>query len=286
MSAAIKRKGRIAKLMPDNPYNAPSSSKERLQTFLLSLRKEMIAAFESLEAKARFQKTAWQYQKGTGGGEIALLHGDVFEKAAVNWSCVQGEEFPGEEASGPFSAFGVSLITHMQNPHAPTVHFNLRYMETRERFWFGGGYDLTPMGIIYPEDIEHFHTVAKKSVDPFGSNLYATFAQNAKSYFFLPHRKKERGVGGLFFDHYHSGNTEQDIALWISIGNHFLEAIMPIYRRRIALPYSPAMKETQLQLRGHYVEFNLLYDRGTRFGFCSGGNPDAILCSMPPRATW
>jgi coproporphyrinogen III oxidase len=266
--------------------NPSIKKKKELELFLLTLREEIITTFESLEPKERFKKTSWQYQKGVGGGEIALLRGEIFEKAAVNWSSVQGKEFPGEEAQGPFSAMGISLITHMMNPHAPTVHFNLRYIETKERFWFGGGYDLTPMGCIYSEDTEHFHRIAQQSIFPFGNQLYSQFAHNAKSYFFLPHRQKERGVGGIFFDHYHSGNLSQDIALWKSIGSHFLDAILPIYKRRIALPYTEEMKETQLRLRAHYVEFNLLYDRGTRFGFRSGGNPDAILCSMPPMAKW
>lgn len=259
---------------------------DALQAFLLALRQNIITAFESLEPREKFHLSSWEYQKGQGGGEIALLRGTVFEKAAVNWSSVQGGEFPGSEASGPFRATGVSLITHMVNPHAPTVHFNLRYIETAERSWFGGGYDLTPMGITYPEDVEHFHSVAKRCVAPFGEGLYEQFADNAKHYFYIPHRQKERGAGGLFFDHYNTGDLEQDGAVWQAVGTHFLDAIMPIYKRRIHLPYTRDMKEAQLSLRAHYVEFNLLYDRGTQFGFRSGGNPEAILCSLPPLAKW
>jgi coproporphyrinogen III oxidase len=210
----------------------------------------------------------------------------VFEKAAVNWSGVAGPKFPMNDAAGAFYATGISLITHMANPHAPTVHMNLRYIETEAKFWLGGGYDLTPMGFPYTEDTQHFHKVAKATLDPFGAGIYEKFSQNAKEYFYVPHRKKERGVGGLFFDHYNTGSFEKDILLWQAIGNTFLEAILPIYSRRLDTTYSDMEKQRQLETRAHYVEFNLLYDRGTKFGFTSGGNPEAILCSMPPLAKW
>lgn len=188
-----------------------------------------------------------------------------------------------QDGSGPFFATGVSLITHMHNPHAPTVHMNLRYIETEGKWWFGGGYDLTPMGFAYPEDTLHFHAVAKQTL---GDALYKEFSENAARYFFIPHRKKERGQGGIFFDHYNTGNFEEDFLLWQRVGTTFLSAIMPLYARRIHQPFTPEEKIVQQQMRAHYVEFNLLYDRGTQFGFRSGGNPDAILCSMPPSAHW
>lgn len=260
--------------------------KERIVTFLKSLRDEIVQSFESLEPNDRFQRTSWNYEKGNGGGEMSVLRGAVFEKAAVNWSGVSGAQFPMADGTGPFFATGVSLITHMMNPHAPTVHFNIRYIETPHRTWFAGGYDLTPMGFPYEEDTQHFHSVAKEALDPFSPELYPKFSQEAKEYFYIPHRHKERGIGGIFFDHYHSGNWEEDFKLWKSVGSTFLKAVMPIYQRRIDTPYTPADKETQFQLRAHYVEFNLLYDRGTKFGFSSGGNPEAILCSMPPTAKW
>ncbi len=253
--------------------------------FLKDLRDQIIIGFESLEPLKRFERKFWQHHTG-GGGEISLLRGDVFEKAAVNWSGVYGKEFPMADGSGPFFATGISIITHMRNPHAPTVHFNIRYIETKDTFWFGGGYDLTPMGFPYEEDTQHFHRIAQGTLDPFGHDLYAEFSQAAKEYFYLPHRKKERGVGGIFFDHYNTGSFDRDFSLLCSIGNTFLDAILPIYRLRIDQPYTAHDKETQLSLRAHYVEFNLLYDRGTRFGFLSGGNPEAILCSMPPSAKW
>jgi coproporphyrinogen III oxidase len=258
----------------------------QLVEFLTALREKIIKAFESLETGLSFERKPWQYKNGEGGGEIGLLRGKIFEKAAVNWSMVSGSSFPGSEAKGPFFATGVSLITHMVNPHVPTVHMNIRYIETLEKFWFGGGYDLTPMGIFYPEDKEHFHKIAKQTLDGFDPHLYPSFSQNAKEYFFIPHRQKERGVGGIFFDYFNTGNFEKDLAMWKQIGLTFLEAIFPIYQQRISQPYSEKEKEKQLELRAHYVEFNLLYDRGTKFGFQSGGNPEAILCSMPPLAKW
>lgn len=263
-----------------------NKTKDEIVTYLLKLREKIIAAFEAFEPTKKFIKTPWDYQKGSGGGEMAVLRGDVFEKAAVNWSGVAGDHFPMADASGPFFATGVSLITHMRNPHAPTVHFNIRYIQTPQKSWFGGGYDLTPMGFAYEEDTQHFHAVAREALDPFDKAIYPTFSESAKKYFYIPHRQKERGIGGIFFDHYHTGNFEKDFALWKQVGNTFLETILPIYEKRVATAFTSEEKEKQLEMRAHYVEFNLLYDRGTKFGFQSGGNPEAILCSLPPLAKW
>ncbi|MCB1117645.1 MAG: coproporphyrinogen III oxidase [Chlamydiia bacterium] len=252
------------------------SLRDQVIAYLHSLRSDIMQSFESLEENSRFIETKWNYEKGAGGGSINVLRGTCFEKAAVNWSGVGGEEFPSGEFPGPFFATGVSLITHMQNPHMPTVHMNVRYIETGDRYWFGGGYDLTPMGFDEPCDTEHFHNTAKKALP----NHYEEYAQNAREYFYIPHRKKERGVGGLFFEYI------QDFEIMQAVGNSFLPAIMPIYERKKDLPYTTEDKEIQKQHRAHYVEFNLLYDRGTKFGFASGGNPEAILCSMPPTARW
>ncbi|MBS3903980.1 MAG: oxygen-dependent coproporphyrinogen oxidase [Simkania sp.] len=268
-----------------NDATIQSNRQAEIVTFLKELRNELIDGFESLEPLKHFERQSWQHPHG-GGGEISCLYGDVFEKAAVNWSGVYGKEFPMSDGTGPFFATGISLITHMLNPHAPTVHFNIRYIETKDSWWFGGGYDLTPMGFPYEEDTQHFHRIARETLDPFGNDLYLKFSQAAKEYFYLPHRHKERGVGGIFFDHYNTGNIDCDFMLWSTVGKTFLEAILPIYRLRIDQPYSPKDKDLQLSLRAHYVEFNLLYDRGTKFGFLSGGNPEAILCSMPPLAKW
>lgn len=254
--------------------------------FLKELRDEIVTGFQSLESAKRFVRTPWSYQSGDGGGEMSVLRGDVFEKAAVNWSGVMGKNFPMKDGSGPFFATGVSLITHMSNPHAPTVHMNVRFIETEERCWFAGGFDLTPMGCPYAEDTSYFHEVSKKALDPFGKQYYLDFSQQAREYFYIPHRKKERGVGGIFFDHFNTGNFDFDISLWKSVGKSFLNSILPIYQKRKDHPFTAEEKEKQLELRAHYVEFNLLYDRGTKFGFLSGGNPEAILCSMPPMAKW
>lgn len=261
------------------------SQQEKIVQFLKNLRSEIIHSFEKLEPADRFERTCWNHPTG-GGGEMSVLRGSVFEKAAVNWSGVSGSQFPMNDGSGPFFATGVSLITHMDNPHAPTVHMNVRYIETDQGSWFGGGYDLTPMGFPYPEDTAHFHSTARATLDRFDPHLYPQFSEDAKHYFFIPHRQKERGVGGIFFDHLNTGDFEKDLKLWTAIARSFLPAILPIYERRIHTPFTPSDKDLQLQLRAHYVEFNLLYDRGTKFGFLSGGNPDAILCSMPPLVKW
>ncbi len=252
--------------------------------FLKELREKIISKFESYEPRARFQRDPWAHHSG-GGGEIALLQGDVFEKAAVNFSAVYGEKFPMADGEGSFFATGVSLITHMANPKAPTVHMNIRFIKTERQSWYGGGYDLTPMGFPFQEDTNHFHQVAKTTLDHFDPALYPLFSKQAKEYFYIPHRKKERGVGGIFFDHY-ATDTENAFDMWKSVGETFLNAICPILDKRIHESYLDHDRDLQLEMRGHYAEFNLVYDRGTQFGFKSGGNPKAILCSMPPIAKW
>lgn len=263
----------------------PHPERPHLIAFLKTLRDSLIEAFESLEPVCRFERREWKHAE-EGGGESALLRGSRIERGAVNWSGVGGQAFPFEGAKGPFFATGVSVILHMSNPHAPTAHFNLRFIETAERYWFGGGYDLTPMGFPYEEDTVHFHRTAEAAVTPFGDHLYALFSQQASTYFYIPHRKKERGVGGLFFDHLNTGDFSRDVALWQAIGNSFLPAVMPLYHRRLLHPFTEEERERQLHHRAHYVEFNLLYDRGTRFGFQSGGDPEAILYSLPPVVKW
>lgn len=263
----------------------PHPRRHEFISFLHMLREKIIVALEQLEPLDVFHRERWNYSP-QGGGEIAVLKGKIFEKAAVNWSGVGGPSFPMADGKGAFFAAGVSLITHMANPHAPTAHFNLRLIETEETWGFGGGYDLTPMGFPYDEDTQHFHGEAQKALRPFGSIVYETFSQHARDYFYLPHRKKERGVGGIFFDSLNSGDVERDFQLWQAVGTSFLAALLPIYHKRIHHSYTSQEREEQLRMRAHYVEFNLLYDRGTRFGFQSGGNPEAILCSMPPLVKW
>lgn len=264
----------------------PDKIKDEITHYLKMLRETFIKAFEAFEPQASFIKKPWNYARGSGGGEIGLLRGAIFEKAAVNWSEIQGDHFPMTATEGAFFATGVSLITHMLNPHAPTAHFNIRFIQTQKNSWFGGGYDLTPMGFVYPEDTLHFHTTTKKALDSIDKTIYPIFSKQAAEYFFIPHRNKERGVGGIFFDHYRTNDLEKDLRIWKTIGNTFLHAILPIYKRRAHMNYQIQDRQKQLELRAHYVEFNLLYDRGTKFGFLSGGNPDAILCSMPPLVKW
>ncbi|MCY3974525.1 MAG: oxygen-dependent coproporphyrinogen oxidase [Simkaniaceae bacterium] len=252
--------------------------------YLKGVKKRIVAAFESLCVE-RFVHTPWKHPFG-GGGEMSVLRGSVFEKVAVNRSGVYGTVFPLDSSEGPFFATGVSVITHMHNPKAPTAHMNLRFIRTEKGMWFGGGYDLTPMGFAYASDTAHFHRVAKKSLDEIDTSLYPAFARQAKEYFFVRHRNKERGVGGIFFDRLATGCFERDLAVWKAVGESFLPAVMPIFRRRIGQPYTREDKTLQNRARAHYVEFNLLYDKGTQFGFRSGGNPEAILCSLPPTACW
>lgn len=259
--------------------------REEITQFLKNLQNEIILSFEILELKKRFEYKPWKHHSG-GGGVIGALRGDVFEKASVNFSEVSGPNLPLSDHPTPFFATGVSLITHMSNPHAPTVHMNVRYIETQNDFWFGGGYDLTPMGIYYEADRDHFHRVAKEALDSLDTSLYPLFSKAASVYFYIPHRKKERGVGGIFFDKHRTSNLQHDLLVWKTVALSFLSAIMPIYEARIHTPFEEDDRRNQLKMRGHYAEFNLIYDRGTRFGFESGGNPEAILSSMPPLVSW
>lgn len=258
--------------------------KDSVQSYFLTLRNQIITHFESLDT-VLFEKRKWNHHSG-GGGEIAQIRGTVFEKAAVNFSAVEGSKLPLQDNEIPYFATGVSLITHMMNPFMPTVHMNVRYIETENTWWFGGGYDLTPMGFSDKTDSHHFHTTAKAALDQLNPKLYPRFKQEAAAYFYIAHRKKERGEGGIFFDKYSPPTFEEGFALVQTVGDSFLPAIMPIYEKKKELPFSKEDKVKQNMLRAHYVEFNLIYDRGTKFGFQSGGNPEAILCSMPPTATW
>lgn len=260
--------------------------KNDIVNFLQNLQRQIASTFDSLEPNEKFNFKPWDYPMGSGGGIMGHIRGSIFEKAAIHFSAIHGNALPFNENSGPFFATGVSLITHMMNPHAPTVHMNVRYIETQNQFWFGGGYDLTPMGFFYEQDSQEFHNFAKKTLDQFSPSLYSEFSANAKKYFYIPHRNKERGVGGIFFDYFNSGNLTNDLAMWKAVGLSLTDAIMPIYKRRITMPFSAEDKALQNKLRAHYVEFNLLYDRGTKFGFQSNGNPEAILSSLPPSASW
>lgn len=268
---------------------SPFQQYKALIDYLKELQMRIISRLQAFESTERFDKKIWRYEHGEGGGEICVLRGKIFEKAAVNWSGVAGDRYPLAKATDPtetFFATGLSLIIHPFCPHAPTSHFNIRFIQKGDRHWYGGGYDLTPMGFPYAEDTAHFHAVAKKALDAVDPQLYAQFSKNAREYFFIKHYQRERGVGGIFFDHFTTGDDKKERQLWMAVGDSFLDAILPIYQRRGAQAFTDAERETQLYKRGAYAEFNLLYDRGTKFGFDSGGNPEAILCSMPPVVKW
>ncbi|TMA28746.1 MAG: oxygen-dependent coproporphyrinogen oxidase [Deltaproteobacteria bacterium] len=255
------------------------------------LRDRIVAGLEALEpAGAKFNRRAWQ-RPGGGGGEMSELRGELFEKGGCNFSAVSGERYPfvpegegapaAEELQGkPFFAAGVSLVMHPHNPFVPVVHMNVRYLAVGSDVeWFGGGMDLTPFK-PFAEDTAHFHGVLQKVCGP---ERYARFSRWAKEYFFIKHRNSERGVGGIFFDYLRG---KEDGAFAFAVGDSFLPAYAPIVEKRRGLRFSEADRAAQLRWRGRYVEFNLLYDRGTIFGLKSGGNPDAIFMSLPPLVSW
>ncbi len=246
-------------------------------------------------SRAGFVRTPWQKtpeDQLQGAGEMALIRGKVFEKAGVNFSCVHGqfsEEFakqiPGAlENDGHFWACGVSLVVHPISPLVPIVHMNIRRIET-SKVWFGGGSDLTPT-IEYKEDTSFFHNKLREACEGYERGCHAKMKQTCDEYFHIKHWNEPRGVGGIFFDNLNSGNDMKDFNFVKSTADAFLKAYTEIVKRRKGLGYSDAQKEKQYLKRAKYVEFNLLYDRGTKFGFMTGGNPEAILMSMPPVAKW
>ncbi len=244
-----------------------------------------------------FSEDSWERSAGGGGRSRVLANGALFEQAGVNFSHVYGDGLPAsaterrpELAGRHFQALGVSLVIHPLNPYVPTTHANVRFFiaeaeQAQPIWWFGGGFDLTP---FYPfdEDCRHWHQTAHQAVAPFGDDLYPRFKQWCDDYFFLPHRNESRGIGGLFFDDYTGSNFAQAFALMRSVGDAFMPAYQPIVERRRNTAYSQREREFQLYRRGRYVEFNLLYDRGTKFGIQSGGRTESILMSMPPLARW
>ena len=282
------------------PYTARASA------WFTQLRDAICAEFEAIEREAgsdaAFQYTPWQRSEvegeaggETGGGTRGLIKGKVFEKAGVNISTVRGglaKDFAGtingaSAENNAFSATGISLVAHMANPHVPAVHMNTRFLTTTKA-WFGGGGDLNPP-IPYDEDTAEFHAAYKAACDAHGADYYDRFKAWADEYFYIPHRKVHRGVGGIFYDHLECADIaawEANFAFTQDVGRAFLAAFPAIVRRRMGMAHTPADKATQLEWRGRYAEFNLVYDRGTLFGLKTGGNIDAILMSLPPEATW
>ncbi len=270
----------------------------RVKSYLLTLQDEICSSLETLEPLAHFQEDRWDYDRGRGGGRTRVIaDGETFEKGGVNFSHVLGSQLPAaatahrpELAGRRFQAVGVSLVLHPRNPYAPTSHANVRFFLAEKEgaepvWWFGGGFDLTP---YYPflEDVVHWHQTARKACEPFGSDVYPRFKQWCDDYFFLKHRAETRGVGGLFFDDLNEWGFEQSFEFMRSVGDHYIPAYLPILEKRKDLPFGERERDFQAHRRGRYVEFNLIYDRGTLFGLQSGGRTESILMSLPPIAKW
>ena len=265
-----------------------------------SLQSKICSDLEALEDSSQtFSPDSWTREEGGGGLSMVLEGGETFEKAGVNFSHVTGSQLPPsatasrpELAGRPFHATGVSIVIHPRNPYVPTSHANVRFFlapthqdDQNPVWWFGGGFDLTPY-YGFKEDAVSWHKMAKQACDPFGQEIYPIFKQACDDYFYLKHRNEPRGIGGLFFDDYNQGGFENAFALTRSIGESYLKAYNPIVELRKSTPYGEREREFQLYRRGRYVEFNLVYDRGTLFGLQSGGRTESILMSLPSLVSW
>ena len=284
--------------MPDaNPPAQDSLDVNAVEAYLTHLQDTICTALEQADGEARFQEDRWHRDQGGGGRTRILSGGTLFEKAGVGFSDVHGDELPGtasamrpELAGRTFRAMGVSLVLHPESPYVPTTHANVRFFVAERQgeppiWWFGGGFDLTP---YYPftEDAVHWHETAHAACEPFGDGVYPKFKTWCDEYFYLPHRDETRGVGGLFFDDLSEWGFERTFEFQRSVGDHFLPAYLPIVERRRGMEWGERERAFQLYRRGRYVEFNLLYDRGTKFGLQSGGRSESILMSLPPLVRW
>ncbi|MBS0365686.1 MAG: oxygen-dependent coproporphyrinogen oxidase [Proteobacteria bacterium] len=266
-----------------------------MAAYCRDLQDRVCGAFEAFEPQARFSSNRWSKPPGhalEGGGESRLMRGAVFEKVGVNVSHVWGVLPPeahgqvagARESQGRFTACGISLVAHMSNPYVPAVHMNVRYLST-SRAWFGGGADLTPT-FPFEEDTADFHRALRSACDGWRPDAYAQFKAWCDRYFYLPHRQEARGVGGIFFDDLASDDPQADFAFVRSVGEAFLAVYPPLVARRKDTPFDDAARERLLLKRGRYVEFNLVYDRGTKFGFSTDADPEAYLMSLPPLVRW
>ena len=273
-------------------------SAEAVREFLLGLQNSICSGLERLDGKSRFHEDSWQRERGGSGITRVISDGNVFEKGGVNFSHVFGDSLPPsasatrpEMAGRSFQAMGVSLVIHPGNPFVPTSHANFRFFIAEKPdeapvWWFGGGYDLTPY-YGNQDDCRHWHQIAKTSCEPFGDELYPRFKKECDEYFYLPHRKETRGIGGLFFDDFNESGFDRSFEMVRTIADSYINAYGPIVEARKGLPFNESQKQFQRYRRGRYVEFNLVYDRGTLFGLQSGlGRVESILMSLPPEVRW
>lgn len=270
---------------------------EQVESYLKDFQTRLCQALEAVDGSARFQAETWQHAQGGGGRSMVLQNGDAIEKGGVNFSHVWGRQLPAaatekrpELAGRSFRALGVSVVIHPKNPYAPTSHANIRLFVAEKPgedpiWWFGGGFDLTPY-YGFEEDCVHFHQQAKEACAPFGEKVYSDYKRWADDYFYLKHRQEARGVGGIFFDDLNEWGFETCFAFLQSVGEHFITAYCPILEQRKDTPYGKEEKAFQCYRRGRYVEFNLIYDRGTLFGLQFGGRVESILMSLPPEVNW
>jgi coproporphyrinogen III oxidase len=274
--------------------NTPDIAK--VKTWLTSLQERIVSAAEKIDGK-QFIRDSWERPEGGGGVSRLIEEGNVLERGGVGFSHVKGMSLPPsaaanrpEVAGQPWEAMGVSLVFHPRNPYAPTVHMNVRFFTTTSTehepvWWFGGGMDLTPY-YGFEEDAKHFHQTCHDALAVHGSDLHDRFKKWCDDYFYLKHRKEARGVGGVFYDDFNEAGFEKSFAMTQSVGDNFVNAYIPLLERRKDTPYGERERDFQAYRRGRYVEFNLVFDRGTLFGLQSGGRTESILMSMPPIVKW